>query len=236
MLGSGVQGGFPARNTILLADPDAHNDYPEENQATPPEGEKEFNTFIGRQYDLSLFQNTTVVVEFDWETRIESTQRALAQVSFDYGTTWTTILDVDSDDAAKITALAPFSFGSLDLYGSYTAPTQFPFGVPGDMTKTPAVNSNAMILRFGCIDSDNNWWFAVDNVKITADVQAFAIGDASGDGNVNNLDIGGFITALTNKAAFDATSPVPADMLFDFNADGTFNNLDIGGFITELNN
>lgn len=236
LLGSGTAGGFPDHNTILLADPDAHNDFPEETQNDPPEGEKEFNSFVSRQYDLSLFQNTSVVVEFDWECRIESNQRALAQVSFDYGQTWTTVLDIDSDDQAKIDALAPYSFGALDLYGSYAAATQFAFGVPTDGTKIPAVNSNAMILRFGCIDSDNNWWFAVDNVRITADPQAYAMGDASGDGIVNNLDIGGFILALTDKASFDAGAAVPADQLFDFNVDGVFNNLDIGGFLTELNN
>lgn len=236
LLGSGPGGGFPARNIVLLADPDGHNDYPEADQNTPPSGEKEYNSFIQREYDLSLFRNTTVVVEFDWETRVESNQRALAQVSFDYGTTWTTILDVDSDDQAKLDALAPFSFGSLGLYGSYAAPTQFPFGPPGSTTATAAKNSNSMILRFGCIDADNNWWYAVDNVRISADPQAFAMGDANADGTVNNLDIGGFIQALTNKAGFDAGSSVPADQLFDFNADGVFNNLDIGGFLTELRN
>lgn len=236
LLGSGPPS-FPANNTILLADPDAHDDYdPSPDLVTPPAGEKEFNSFICRQYNMSGFQNTTVVVEFDWEFRTESTERGLVQVSFDYGATWTTILNIDSDDQPSLDALAAFSFGSLDLYGSYAGPTQFEFGPPSDGTKIPAKNSNVMLLRFGCIDSQNNWWFAVDNVRITADAQAFAMGDANGDGVSNNLDIGGIILALSDKAAFDAGSAVPADQLFDFNADGVFNNLDIGGILSELSN
>jgi hypothetical protein len=104
---------FPQPNTILVADPDAHDDFDVELPADDPNKSKnEFNSFIYRTYDVSNYDNTTIRVELDWETRIESPQRALIQVSFDKGTTWVTLLDADSADSAKLAALS--SFLSLD--------------------------------------------------------------------------------------------------------------------------
>ena len=237
---------FPARNTILLCDPDAQDDDLVGGEPDPPAGEKAFNSFIQRTYDLSGFDNTTLQVEFMWESRLEGSQRGLAQVSFDYGMTWTTILDVDSSrlgldanntpvDPTYEATLFPFLFNDNDSNGyvtnedvvnTFAGPQQFLFG---NATSTlPASKSNTMILRFGCINTKNNWWFAVDDVRVKAETQSYMMGDANDDGKVDFSDIDGFSNALFGVN--------PYDPRFDFKADGVVNFDDIDGFAAELFN
>jgi GH25 family lysozyme M1 (1,4-beta-N-acetylmuramidase) len=60
-------------------------------------------------------------------------------------------------------------------------------------------------------------------------------GDLNGDGNLNNLDIAPFVTALTNPAAYAASYPlISADVVGDVNNDGALNNLDISAFVATL--
>ena len=74
---------------------------------------------------------------------------------------------------------------------------------------------------------------AVRTVQL--EVAAPVMGDANGDGLVNNLDIGAFSLALFSRstyvAMFPATDP---DSVLDMNNDGAFNNLDIAGFAAAL--
>ncbi|MCA9130874.1 MAG: spherulation-specific family 4 protein [Planctomycetales bacterium] len=73
--------------------------------------------------------------------------------------------------------------------------------------------------------------------QLVAQVNAtrFVLGDANGDCLVNNLDISGFILALTDPAAFRGRYPfVDYHQVLDFNGDSQFNNLDIGGFVQLL--
>ncbi len=241
---------FPARNTILLCDGDAHQDdlvALEEGEPGTPEGESQFNSFIERTYDMSGFDNTTLQIEFMWETRLYASQRALAQVSFDYGQTWTTILDVDSDrldlnegapeDPSYEFTLFPYLFNDNnsngyvdsdgeDVVNTFAGPDQYLFGDAS--SSLPAAKSNVLTLRFGCIDTGNDWWFAVDDVRIKAETQAYVMGDSTGDGKVDFADIDGFSNALFGAAGYDPR--------FDFKADGVINFDDIDGFAAELFN
>ncbi|MCD0460824.1 hypothetical protein [Roseiconus lacunae] len=239
---------FPARNTILLCDGDAHEDNLVGDEDAPPEGEKQFNSFIERTFDMSGYDNTTLQIEFMWESRLYASQRAVAQVSFDYGTTWTTILDVDSDrlnldgdglpeDAAYEATLYDFLFNDNngngyvdadgeDVVNTFVGPQQFVFG--NASSALPASKSNTLKLRFGCLDTGNDWWFAVDDVRVSADTQTYVMGDSTGDGNVDFSDIDGFANALFGAAPYDAR--------FDFKADGVINFDDIDGFAAELFN
>ena len=65
--------------------------------------------------------------------------------------------------------------------------------------------------------------------------QLFVLGDANGDGVVNNLDISGFSLALFNRPMYELMYPDsdPDDVL-DMNDDGVFSNFDIGGFAAAL--
>jgi hypothetical protein len=174
-------------------------------------------------------------ISFDWETRIESEQRALAEVSFDGGTTWVQIFNIDSDDATSYEQYnnSDFALAENDHFASLLGPTEFQFGGLG--STFAASQSNSMILRFGLIDAENNWWFAVDNILVEADPISFVKGDANDDGILTNADIGPFILALTNPNQYAADFPnVNPSEVLDFNLDGIFTNADIAGFLNVL--
>ncbi len=225
---------FGPRNTVLVADSDAHDDFDVELAPDDPlKAFKEFNSFISRTYDLKNFKNTTVRISFDWEFRAESRQRGLAQVSFDGGNTWVTLLDIDSSNPASLAAVNQFLFLGQDQFATVEAPQVFTFGGAG--SPLPATNSNSMILRFGKIEADNNWWFAVDNILVEAEVQNFVLGDADGDGTAGFGDLFGFQLALFNPAGFAVAFPgVNPDEIFDFDADGVFTFGDLNGFVNLL--
>jgi|688.fasta_scaffold00009_169 hypothetical protein len=236
----------PGRNTILVADPDAHDDFDVELPSDHPDkSKKEFNSFIYRVYDVSGYDNTTIEVEMDWESRIESTQRSLVQVSFDCGATWTDLLDVDSDDATKLTELRNAGYlyfdgtgdgigvnNAGDIFSTANGPQSWQF--TNASGARPAKNGSKMILRLGCIDAQNNWWFAVDNIKIEGTPQSFKHGDANQDGVINMSDVTAFNLALSDKANYDGTYAIDADVILDMNADGVFNSGDIAGFECEV--
>lgn len=220
---------FPERNTVLVADPDAHEDFRSEDNEIP-EGEKEFNSFLQRRYDLSNFDNDSITIEFDWETRLESNQRGLVQISFDGGASWKTILDVDSDNIDP--ALDSYVYidnnadgvaSSGDVLNTFIAPDSY---AAADFYDGGNVfDSNSMLLRIGCIDSSNNWWFAIDNILIEANAQAFVFGDANGDGLANFGDItGGTNAILTGTYSLE----------MDFNEDGVVNFGDLAGFTNAI--
>lgn len=234
----------PGRNTILVADSDAHDDFDVElPDDHPDKNKKEFNSFISRTYNVANFNNTTIRVELDWESRIEVAQRGLVQASFDCGQTWSTLLDVDSDDPAKLAALVAGGFlyfdenantvaNDNDILSTFVGPQSWQF--TNAAGAQPAKNGSTMILRIGCIDAQNNWWFAVDNIKVEGTAQAFKHGDADQNGVINAADITAFNLALTNKPLYNSTYPIGADVILDMNADGVFNALDIPGFECEM--
>lgn len=64
---------------------------------------------------------------------------------------------------------------------------------------------------------------------------SFVLGDANGDGLVNNDDIGALVLALLSPADYAIQFPgINADEVLDFTGDGSFDNLDIGGFLAAL--
>lgn len=72
--------------------------------------------------------------------------------------------------------------------------------------------------------------------EIAAKIEpAFVVGDADGDGILNNLDIAPFVLALTNPVVYQAMFPdVDPEVVLDMNGDGGFDNLDIAGFVAAL--
>ena len=214
----GVQAGrtlfnvIDPNNTVLLADGDAFYDFEctidgDGNIVEGFEGNS-INTYISRTYDVSGFDNCTLQFSFEYEFAVENQQLGVAEVSFDGGQTWEEVARFDNDggNTANNTVLAGQTIA--------TAGAEF-----------SARQTNNVTFRFGYLDAGNNWWFAVDNVLLTADPIAYVKGDANGDGNFNTLDVTPFVTAvLTNT--FD-----PA---IDMNCDGALNSLDITPFIGVL--
>ncbi len=226
---------FEPHNTIMVADPDAHDDYDTELDADDPlKAFKEFNSFVYREYDVTNFANTTLKVSLDWEFRIEDEQRGLIQASFDGGTNWVNLLDIDSDNIDSLVALSQFQFANNPNSSTFstvdTGPQLFEFG--GFGSAIPASNSNKMILRIGCVDSQNNWWFAFDNVLVEADPQNFLLGDANDDGSIDFLDIDAFVLAILDDVEYANQFPsVDPNTVLDFDADGLLTFGDIDGFV-----
>lgn len=209
---------FGTHNSVLVADGDAFYDYGRNLDDTGPAPAQAVNTWVSRTYDLSDYDNCTLQITFDYEFVVENQQRGLAQVSFDGGTTWTTLLDLDNNDGANDTKFTGFT----------------PFVAGVDFTAT---QSSSMILRFGYVNADNNWWFAVDNVRVEAEELTFVPGDANGDGFFDFGDIEAFVLALLDPKAYANDFPtVDPNVVLDFFCDGVFDFGDIEGFVYALLN
>lgn len=214
----GVQAGrtlfnvLDPNNTVLLCDGDAFYDFEctidgDGNIIEGFEGNS-MNTYITRSFDVSGYDNCTLVVSFEYEFAVENQQLGVAEVSFDNGTTWQRILELDDNDASNGTVLSDFRVA--------TAGTDF-----------NARQTNNVQVRFGYLTAGNNWWYAVDNVFVEAEPISFVKGDANGDGMLNTQDLSPFVTAVLTTT-FD-----PA---IDMNCDGNVNTLDIATFIDVLLN
>lgn len=129
----------------MIADPDEWDDLAH----TPGS----FNTFASTP-DIALqgAEENTVVLTFDSSWRYENPQAATVEVSFDGGSTWKNLLRFSSNTS------------SGDFKPDATNET---ISIP---VFNPAGASNARI-RFGLINAGNNWWWAVDNVKLTGIAQ-----------------------------------------------------------------
>ena len=169
-------------NTILVADPDAWDDF------TSGGGAFGFNSYISRTFDLTDVETDTLRIEFQHEFVSEDSQRGLVDISFDGGSTWQRMLDFDSDNVPDDT----FFVGTA----------RFDAGVDF------AVTSDQLTIRFGCIDGGNDWWFAVDNIELS--VAPVVLGDLNGDGVVNLLDVQPFIDAIAN-GSYDPAADINGD-------------------------
>ncbi len=113
-----------------------------------------------------------------------------------------------------------------DARGAYTI--RYTGGTP-DYT-TYVVSSAPAITGSGLGNSGSNYFLdaALSPVLLV-------LGDADGNGALNNLDISAFVLALTMPAAYGAAYPaVDPDIVLDMNDDGRFDNLDIGSFVAAL--
>ena len=203
-------------NTVLVADGDAFYDYDFDFNGVDPAPPEALNTYISRTYDMSGYDNCTIQIDFLYEFRVENQQLGNAEVSFDGGSTWQTLVVFDNSNNANGDFLTgqQISTAIVDF-----VPTQ----------------SNTMILRFGYLNADNNWWYAVDEVQVQADPINYVKGDADGSGLFNNADIAAFVLALTDPAGFASTYPgVDPNVVLDMDCSGGFNNADISGFVNLL--
>ncbi|MCA9126006.1 MAG: hypothetical protein KDB22_02935 [Planctomycetales bacterium] len=126
---------------------------------------------------------------------------------------------------ASVSSSATASAGSVLLYLELDLSSKMPGETvmlnPDFAGLTQAIGPNASAIGIASVSAGT--------LKITRK------GDANGDGVVNNLDIGGFILALTNFAGYAAANPgIDGLSVLDFSGDGIVNNLDLGGFISAL--
>lgn len=105
----------------------------------------------------------------------------------------------------------------------------------GQLRAAGVTLSSAMKLRFTVKDAapESIVEAAIDAFKVSVRgcFPSFALGDLNCDGNVNALDIEGFILALFDPAQYPVQYPNCDINLADINGDGTIDALDIEGFI-----
>ncbi|MCG8510584.1 MAG: dockerin type I domain-containing protein, partial [Rhodospirillales bacterium] len=156
--------GVLSGNNALVFDGDGWQDF----SSNPQLG---FNSYWSRDVDLSGIDSSNLTVSFSYEFRAYDQQTGLAQVSFDAGATWTTLLELDSE----VIGNTNYASGNP----TYTAGTDF----------TPT--SENMTIRFGKIDADNDWWFAVDNVRVAPPQVpvTLQVNPTSGDMRMNNTNV-----------------------------------------------
>ncbi len=140
-----VNGGKPTTgNTVMVADGDGYDDYV--SLATTKETSYLFTPKV------SLINNK-LSLTFDSSFRPEDpgTQDAFVDVTFDNGTTWVNLLHYNTDNT-------PGGVGAEDRIDEH-------------LTLTPTVPAGAASaqFRFGYVNAENDWWWAIDNVAITRD-------------------------------------------------------------------
>lgn len=231
---------FGMRNSVLVFDPDQafDNRVPGSDEEAPGVGEPRFNSYAQKKYDMKLFDNDSVSIELEWEIRVEEPQVNVIEVSFNGGEDWTRIFEFDAGNLADPEVQAEF-LPYLDFQNSGGDPLVIEQGevirtfstgpqtiVVSDFYDAGNVpDSNTMLLRIGCLDGDNDWWFAVDNIRIDATPQGFVVGDANGDGDANFADINAGINAIL-------TSTYSLEM--DINEDGLVDFGDLNGFVNAI--
>jgi hypothetical protein len=92
---------------------------------------------------------------------------------------------------------------------------------------------------------DGTIWIAHENVNfqsgarehLRTSFRSVLRGDTNADRRVDNFDIDSFVLVLTDPAAYEAATGIPADVgliLGDCNEDGALNKLDIDAFVALL--
>lgn len=188
----------------MIADPDEWDD-----QAHTP---GQYNAFISTP-DIALQDaaENSVVLTFDSSWQYEAPQGATLEVSFDAGTSWSTLLRFSSNTASG--DFKPDAFNET-------------ISIP---VFNPAGAATARF-RFGLITAGNNWWWAVDNLKLTGTVPLDGFGtwatnlglavDENGDDDKDGIPLLVEYALGLNPAAMDTLPglvPSGSDFTLSFN-------------------
>ena len=136
------EGTISPTGKALVFDPDEWDD-----ERIDGDGDSGYNSTWFRTFDFTGEDLNSITIAFDYEFRAYDDQQMLAEVSFDGGATFETILDLDSNVIGN------------SLYASGGAAFD-----SGDFTPT----SEEMILSFSMINGGNDWWGVIDNVSVTS--------------------------------------------------------------------
>lgn len=139
--GTWTRGGVGSRGSVLVADGDAYDDGTNIDTA-------QYDTFATTPaVSLDGIAPGSVTLSLDSFWRNETTQMGRVQVSFDGGTTFETLKTYDS--AALADGLVIDEHLDLSVAN------------PG---------SGSMVFQFAYTDASNDWWWAIDNVRISGTV------------------------------------------------------------------
>jgi len=201
--------------TIMVADADEYDDQPKlEGRSLNENGNVgvpgAMNVFITTPtISLAGFDPASAKLSFDSSFRPYDLMTGLVDVSFDQGTTWNNLLTLD-----------------LDAFGGANSSLE-------RVSETVELNLGASqgaaeaLIRFALVDAGNDWWWALDNIQVTADPGGGIRGDFNGDGQLTAADIN------------DLTSAVRAGNTgaqYDLNGDSAVNDADRTVWVEDLKN
>ena len=132
--------------TVMVSDPDAYDDSGDIDPNL-------YNVFI-RTQRIALANTVpgTARLNFDSSFRPYDTMTGSVEVSFDGGDNFTSLLSMNS-------ANVPGGDSSLERVDeAISLPLDNPLGAAD------------MIVRFGMTEAGNDWWWAVDNIEVTAEL------------------------------------------------------------------
>jgi len=151
------------QGTVAVGDPDQFDDV--------ANGGAFNGRFVSRPIKLTGVTPGSVVLEFDSSFRPEDSQIGTLDVSFDGGT-WVNLLTLNPSNTTNTPPSAGFINRSINEHltsGVNTAVSGDGLGnAPFSRINNP-VGASSMQLRWGVV-GQNDWWWAVDNLKITGQV------------------------------------------------------------------
>ena len=136
--------GFLGGNQALVFDPDEWDD----ERVGGNDPSTGYNSSWSRIFDFGGENLSSIEISFGYEFLSYPTQRMMAEVSFDGGSTYQTLLDLDSSAVASSTDLSGFS--------TFNSGTDF------------NATSEEMELKFSMTVGGNDWWGAVDNITVSS--------------------------------------------------------------------
>ncbi|MDG2381325.1 MAG: PEP-CTERM sorting domain-containing protein [Pirellulaceae bacterium] len=197
-----------AEGTVAVADPDEWDDAEHPDSAT----EGWYNTFMETgEISLEGVEAGTVKLKFDSSWRPE----------FDDDYQQTGSLSVKFDDGP-----------SQELFLWESDPASDDFKDDNSTNETIEVDidnpegASKMTLTFGLFDAGNDWWWAIDNIEVSAAGGGGITGDYNGNGL---LDAGDLDLQASEGIANN-------DLSYDLNNDGVVNTADRSVWVNDVKN
>jgi hypothetical protein len=155
---------------VAIADGDEWDDQPRTKPAN-------MNTFLAtKPINVAGLNANSVLLKFDSSWRPESPQKAVIRVAFDGGAASEILRWVGDSADANFHPDAQNESVAVRI-------------------NNPA-NASTMTITFGYIDAGNNWWWALDNIEVSADPAGY---DPIADGLATYLPFDGNLTDASSK-------------------------------------
>lgn len=129
-----------------------------------------FNSFlITKAIDLSGITPGSVTLEFDSSFNKELPQYGIVEVSYDDGATWSPLLFFGDANNTNSGLNNHITVSAANTAGQFVEGATVDAGL-----NSPA--SGLMKFRFGYLEGENNWWWAVDNIVVRGEKEGVPYG------------------------------------------------------------
>ena len=129
-----------------------------------------FNSFlVTKAVDLSGITAGSVTLEFDSSFNKELPQYGIVEVSYDDGANWSPLLFFGDANNTNSGLNNHISVSAANTVGQFVEGATVDAGL-----NSPA--SGLMKFRFGYLEGENNWWWAVDNIVVRGEKEGVPYG------------------------------------------------------------